>query len=147
MIRKLLATDDNTATLILRLVLGIVFFAHGAQKMFGWFGGWGYSATMNVFIGMMHIPAPLAFLRRARTNSGLAHADRSVRDRRQHGRSDSDRAQHLRILHELERRPERRGIRVSLAGDRHGFVPNDPGGRRVLARSRPYCRSNLSCAV
>src|SRR5712671_4899005 len=62
MIRKLLATDDNTATLILRLVLGIVFFAHGAQKMFGWFGGWGYSATMNVFIGMMHIPAPLAFL-------------------------------------------------------------------------------------
>jgi putative oxidoreductase len=62
MIRKLLATDDNTATLILRLVLGIVFFAHGAQKMFGWFGGWGYSATMNVFTGMMHIPAPLAFL-------------------------------------------------------------------------------------
>ena len=62
MIRKLLATDNNTATLILRLVLGIVFFAHGAQKMFGWFGGWGYSATMNVFIGMMHIPAPLAFL-------------------------------------------------------------------------------------
>src|SRR6266403_4940982 len=62
MIRKLLATDDNTATLVLRLVLGIVFFAHGAQKMFGWFGGWGYSATMNVFTGMMHIPAPLAFL-------------------------------------------------------------------------------------
>src|SRR5438105_15544615 len=62
MIRKLLATDDNTATLILRLVLGIVFFAHGAQKMFGWFGGWGYSATMNVFTGMMHIPASLAFL-------------------------------------------------------------------------------------
>src|SRR5258708_39797803 len=62
MIRRLLAADDDTATLILRLVLGIVFFAHGAQKMFGWFGGWGYSATMDVFIGMMHIPAPLAFL-------------------------------------------------------------------------------------
>src|SRR5438034_7449384 len=35
MIRKLYATDDNTATVILRLVLGLVFFAHGAQKMLG----------------------------------------------------------------------------------------------------------------
>ena len=62
MIRKLYATDDNTATVILRLVLGLVFFAHGAQKMLGWFGGWGFSATMGFFTGMMHIPAPLAFL-------------------------------------------------------------------------------------
>jgi putative oxidoreductase len=62
MVRKLFATDDNTATVILRLVLGIVFFGHGAQKMFGWFGGYGFSATMSMFTGMMHIPAPLAFL-------------------------------------------------------------------------------------
>lgn len=62
MIRKLYATDNNTATVILRVVLGVVFFAHGAQKMLGWFGGWGFSATMGFFTGMMHIPAPLAFL-------------------------------------------------------------------------------------
>jgi len=62
MIRKLFDTDGNTATVILRLVLGIVFFAHGAQKMFGWFGGYGFSGTMGMFTGMMHIPAPLAFL-------------------------------------------------------------------------------------
>src|SRR5260370_39444137 len=62
MIRKLYVTDDNTATVILRLVLGVVFFAHGAQKMLGWFGGYGFSATMGFFTGMMHIPAPLAFL-------------------------------------------------------------------------------------
>src|ERR1700674_4053163 len=62
MIRKLLATDDNTATAILRLVLGVVFFAHGAQKMLGWFGGFGFSGTMGFFTGTMHIPAPLAFL-------------------------------------------------------------------------------------
>src|SRR5437870_4657591 len=62
MIRKLYATDDNTATVILRLVLGVVFFAHGAQKMLGWFGGFGFAATMAMFTGMMHIPAPLAFL-------------------------------------------------------------------------------------
>ena len=62
MIRKLFATDDNTATAILRLVLGVVFFAHGAQKMLGWFGGFGFSGTMGFFTGTMHIPAPLAFL-------------------------------------------------------------------------------------
>jgi putative oxidoreductase len=62
MIRKLFATDDNTATAILRLVLGVVFFAHGAQKMLGWFGGFGFSGTMGFFTGSMHIPAPLAFL-------------------------------------------------------------------------------------
>jgi putative oxidoreductase len=62
MIRKLFATDDSTATAILRLVLGIVFFAHGAQKMLGWFGGFGFSGTMGFFTGQMHIPAVFAFL-------------------------------------------------------------------------------------
>jgi putative oxidoreductase len=62
MIRKLLATDNNTATTILRLVLGVIFFAHGAQKMLGWFGGYGFSGTMSFFTGVMHIPALFAFL-------------------------------------------------------------------------------------
>jgi putative oxidoreductase len=62
MVRKLFATDDNTGTAILRLVLGIVFFAHGAQKLLGWFGGYGFSGTMGFFTGTMHIPAPFAFL-------------------------------------------------------------------------------------
>jgi putative oxidoreductase len=62
MIRRLWATDDSAATSILRVGLGAVFFAHGAQKMLGWFGGFGYAGTMNFFTGMMHIPAPLAFL-------------------------------------------------------------------------------------
>jgi putative oxidoreductase len=62
MIRKLLGTDNNKATVILRAMLGTVFFAHGAQKLLGWFGGFGYSATMSMFTDMMHIPSPLAFL-------------------------------------------------------------------------------------
>jgi len=62
MFRKLLTTDDNPATLILRLVLGVVFFAHGAQKLLGWFGGPGFSGTMGMFTGYLHIPAPFAFL-------------------------------------------------------------------------------------
>jgi putative oxidoreductase len=62
MIRKLIATDHNSATIVLRLVLGIVFFAHGAQKMLGWFGGPGFNGTMGFFTGVMHIPAFFAFL-------------------------------------------------------------------------------------
>src|ERR1700726_1227387 len=62
MTRKLIATDNDVATTVLRLVLGIVFFAHGAQKMLGWFGGYGFTGTMGFFTGLMHIPAPLAFL-------------------------------------------------------------------------------------
>ncbi len=62
MIRKLTATDNDIATTILRLVLGVVFFAHGAQKVLGWFGGYGFTGTMAFFTGMMHIPAVFAFL-------------------------------------------------------------------------------------
>ncbi len=62
MIRKLIATDNDVATTILRLVLGVIFFAHGAQKMLGWFGGYGFTGTMGFFTGAMHIPALFAFL-------------------------------------------------------------------------------------
>jgi len=61
MLRKLTFTENSSAIAILRLVLGIVFFAHGAQKMLGWFGGYGFTATMGFFTGA-HIPAPFAFL-------------------------------------------------------------------------------------
>jgi putative oxidoreductase len=61
MIRKLVVTDNDAATTILRLVLGVVFFAHGAQKVLGWFGGYGFAGTMGFFTGM-HIPPALAFL-------------------------------------------------------------------------------------
>jgi putative oxidoreductase len=62
MFRKLVNTTGDSALTIVRLVLGIVFFAHGAQKVLGWFGGFGFSATMGAFTQGMHIPAPLAFL-------------------------------------------------------------------------------------
>ena len=61
MFRKLLKTSDDWTLTLMRLVLGVVFFAHGAQKMLGWFGGYGFSATMASFTHS-GIPAPLAFL-------------------------------------------------------------------------------------
>ena len=47
---------------ILRVVLGLVMFAHGAQKMLGWFGGFGFNGTMGFFTSQMGIPGLFAFL-------------------------------------------------------------------------------------
>jgi putative oxidoreductase len=57
--KKITATD--WALLILRVVLGVVFIAHGAQKLFGWFGGYGLAGTVGFFT-KMGIPVPLAYL-------------------------------------------------------------------------------------
>jgi putative oxidoreductase len=59
---RLLATDRDRTLLLQRVVLGFIMFPHGAQKLLGWFGGFGYSGTMGFFTGTMHIPAPVAFL-------------------------------------------------------------------------------------
>jgi putative oxidoreductase len=46
--------------LILRVVLGLLLAAHGAQKLFGWFGGYGFAKTSGAFGSMMRLrPAPL----------------------------------------------------------------------------------------
>lgn len=57
MLKRWIQTDENASSLILRLVLGAVFFAHGAQKMLGWFGGAGFSATLD---GMSKMGLPVA---------------------------------------------------------------------------------------
>jgi putative oxidoreductase len=62
MLNKILRTDNDIATAIVRLALGVVFFAHGAQKLLGWFGGYGFTGTMGFFTGVMHIPTVFAFL-------------------------------------------------------------------------------------
>jgi putative oxidoreductase len=60
-VRKLLATDNDIVGFILRVLLGIVFFTHGAQKVIGLFGGQGFAGTMAGF-EKMGIPAFFAFL-------------------------------------------------------------------------------------
>lgn len=56
---RLLSTDGATAPLILRLALAAVLFPHGAQKLLGWFGGYGFDGTMG-FMTSLGIPAGLA---------------------------------------------------------------------------------------
>jgi putative oxidoreductase len=61
MFRKLLHTNNDPVLTVVRVVLGVVFFAHGSQKMLGWFGGYGFSGTMG-FFEHNGIPAVFAFL-------------------------------------------------------------------------------------
>ena len=60
MFRGLFRTPDDGTLAVMRLVAGAVFFAHGAQKALGWFGGNGFNTTMGYFTQNMHIPAILA---------------------------------------------------------------------------------------
>lgn len=55
-------TDDSWSSMVLRVTLAIVIFAHGAQKLLGWFGGNGYNGTMGFFTNVMHLPWLIAFL-------------------------------------------------------------------------------------
>ena len=62
LLRKLIYTPDDRALALVRFVLGLIFFAHGAQKVLGWFGGQGFDRTMADFTGYMGIPPFLAVL-------------------------------------------------------------------------------------
>jgi putative oxidoreductase len=60
--KTLFQTDEAWSSLILRVMLGLVLFPHGAQKLLGWYGGFGFSGTLGFFTGTMHLPWIVAFL-------------------------------------------------------------------------------------
>jgi putative oxidoreductase len=62
MLIDLLSTDSDWTLTIIRIILGIVFFAHGSQKLLGWFAGPGLKETMNTLHEHLGVPIPLAFL-------------------------------------------------------------------------------------
>lgn len=44
-VKKILSSSAAYDTLPIRLAAGVIFSAHGAQKLFGWFGGYGLEGT------------------------------------------------------------------------------------------------------
>jgi putative oxidoreductase len=58
----LLGAFPSTSLLIVRLGLGVIFFAHGVQKVFGWFGDPGLRGTIAYFKQALGVPAPLTVI-------------------------------------------------------------------------------------
>jgi putative oxidoreductase len=57
--QKIFRTENNYSWTILRVTLGVVMLAHGLQKAFGWFGGYGWDGTMGYFTGAVGLPSIL----------------------------------------------------------------------------------------
>jgi len=62
MLRQILATSDTSLLTIARIALGVVLFPHGAQKLLGWFGGYGFNGTMGYFTGTVKLPYIIGLL-------------------------------------------------------------------------------------
>ena len=60
--KYLFQTNDNFSYWVPRVILGCVFLPHGAQKLFGWFGGFGFTNTMTYFTQTTGLPWIIAFL-------------------------------------------------------------------------------------
>ena len=61
-IKCLFQTNDKFSYWIPRVILGCVMLPHGAQKLFGWFGGFGFTNTMTYFTQTTGLPWIIAFL-------------------------------------------------------------------------------------
>ena len=55
-------TGSNYAPLVLRVLLSLVLFPHGAQKLLGWFGGFGFEGSMNYFTQSVGLPWIVGFM-------------------------------------------------------------------------------------
>jgi len=62
MLSNLFSTSPDWTLTAIRITLGVVFFAHGAQKVFGWFGGAGLEGTLRTMHDHLHLPIPVAFV-------------------------------------------------------------------------------------
>lgn len=60
--KKIFTTNENYTSTIIRIVLGVILFPHGAQKLLGWFGGYGFNGTMGFLTGTVGLPWILALL-------------------------------------------------------------------------------------
>ena len=63
LLSRLVRTDRSSTILaVQRIALGLVIWPHGAQKLLGWFGGYGFGGTMGFFTQTMHLPWVIGLL-------------------------------------------------------------------------------------
>jgi putative oxidoreductase len=62
MLNRLTHTTNDPVAALARVALGAVMLPHAAQKLFGWFGGYGIAGTMGYFTGTLGLPAALGYL-------------------------------------------------------------------------------------
>ena len=60
MLVQILATDPDWISTVARMILGIIFVAHGSQKVFGWFGGPGLKKTLSTLTESVGLPRIVA---------------------------------------------------------------------------------------
>ena len=124
MIESLTGTHADWVVGIARIVLGIIFFGHGAQKMLGWYGGPGLTSSMRTFTEHLHLPSTLAF---SGNRGGIAEWNRTDRRAFQQNCRPGHRAYDggrycngsfpIRPLFELVWKPRRTRRPGSLAAD------------------------------
>jgi putative oxidoreductase len=62
LLRRVLATEGDWGATVARVALGAVMLPHGAQKLFGWFGGYGFHGTMGFLTTQAGLPYRIALL-------------------------------------------------------------------------------------
>jgi putative oxidoreductase len=62
MMQLIFRTNNDWTGVIIRLTTGLILFPHGAQKMLGLFGGFGFSGEMDFLTGTVHLSWLIAFL-------------------------------------------------------------------------------------
>ena len=55
--KELLRSSNDKVLALMRLILGLIFFGHGAQMALGWWSGLGWHGTIDIFSSHLHIPA------------------------------------------------------------------------------------------
>jgi len=94
---KIFNTNNDLTGFIIRLTLGIILFPHGAQKLLGMFGGYGFSGTIGFFTGTMHLPCiPSTKYILSKINTGDSFADKNYHAK-ESGSKDADVCSYCRV--------------------------------------------------
>ncbi len=116
----ILSSSNSVAPFIARLTLAIVIFPHGAQKLFGWWGGFGFNGTMQFFTENMGIPYILALVvilvesvGAVFAGFGASQSNQCLAYWRDHVRGHDHGYRLKRILYELVWQSGRGGHRIS----------------------------------